>query len=50
MCVSLQISELEEEVRVKGQQHSVLLHSLQDKAAELKMERVRSEVRRMRIL
>ncbi|KAK1151678.1 coiled-coil alpha-helical rod protein 1-like [Acipenser oxyrinchus oxyrinchus] len=43
VCVSLQISELEEEVRVKGQQHSVLLHSLQDKAAELKMERVRSE-------
>ncbi|XP_058865128.1 coiled-coil alpha-helical rod protein 1-like isoform X2 [Acipenser ruthenus] len=38
-----QISDLEEEVRVKGQQHSVLLHSLQDKAAELKMERVRSE-------
>ncbi|XP_041081727.1 coiled-coil alpha-helical rod protein 1 [Polyodon spathula] len=38
-----QICELEEEVRVKGQQHSVLLHSLQDKAAELKMERVRSE-------
>ncbi|MGH0145881.1 UNVERIFIED_CONTAM: hypothetical protein FKN15_027966 [Acipenser sinensis] len=43
------ISELEEEVRVKGQQHSVLLHSLQDKAAELKMERVRSEVFEQRV-
>lgn len=49
LCVLLlQISSLEQEVKKEKYQSSVFQHSLQDRTAELDLERVAREVRRNR--
>ncbi|XP_072331821.1 coiled-coil alpha-helical rod protein 1 [Scyliorhinus torazame] len=41
--LQVKIANLEEEIRVKGQEHAVLLHSLEDRTAEKNMERVQNQ-------
>uniref|UniRef100_H3AZN3 Coiled-coil alpha-helical rod protein 1 n=1 Tax=Latimeria chalumnae TaxID=7897 RepID=H3AZN3_LATCH len=45
-----QISGLEHELEAKEQEHSLLLHSLQDKTAELEMDRVKSRTLQAELL
>ncbi|XP_078075177.1 coiled-coil alpha-helical rod protein 1 [Mustelus asterias] len=44
--LQVKIAELEEELRVKGQEHAVLLHGLEDRTAEMNMERVQNRTLR----
>ncbi|XP_051899719.1 coiled-coil alpha-helical rod protein 1 [Pristis pectinata] len=41
--LQLKIADLEEELAVKGREHAVLVHSLQDRTAEVDMERVKNQ-------
>ncbi|XP_041068944.1 coiled-coil alpha-helical rod protein 1 isoform X2 [Carcharodon carcharias] len=41
--LQVKIANLEEELRMKDQEHAVLLHSLEDRTAEMNMERVQKQ-------
>ncbi|XP_067865550.1 coiled-coil alpha-helical rod protein 1 isoform X2 [Heterodontus francisci] len=48
--LQIKIANLEEELRVKDQEQAVLLHSLEDRTAEMNMERVQNQTLREELL